>query len=247
MDIVSRLRAAGCVFAEEEAALLSEAPADALDALVERRVAGEPLEHLLGWVLFDGLRVPLDPGVFIPRQRTEFLVELAAPLLSAGSVALDLCCGCGAVGAALLARVPGLVLHAADIDPAAVACASRSLPDVHLGSLFDALPDDLRGTLDVIAVNAPYVPTGSIALMPREARDHEPLLALDGGADGVRYHREIAEAAPRWLRPGGHLLIETSQSQAPLTMAAFTAAGFASRLHEDDDRYATVVSGQLRS
>ncbi|MCG8918583.1 putative protein N(5)-glutamine methyltransferase [Actinokineospora sp. PR83] len=243
--VVTRLRAAGCVFAEDEATLLLAAaptPAD-LDALVTRRVDGEPLEHLLGWVAFDGLRVPVDPGVFVPRRRTEFLVELAAPLLTPGSLVVDLCCGCGAVGIALQARVPGVEVHAADLDPAAVACAARTLPDVHEGDLYDALPPALRGRITVLAVNAPYVPTDSITLMPPEARDHEPHLALDGGPDGVALHRRVAAHARDWLAPDGHLLVETSQAQSTLTAEAFHAAGLTATIHHDENRYATVISG----
>ncbi|EWC61992.1 Protein-N(5)-glutamine methyltransferase PrmC, methylates polypeptide chain release factors RF1 and RF2 [Actinokineospora spheciospongiae] len=243
--VVTRLRAAGCVFAEDEATLLlAAAPgADVLDVLVARRVDGEPLEHLLGWVAFDGLRVPVDPGVFVPRRRTEFLVQLAAPLLTPGSLAVDLCCGCGAVGIALRARVPGVEVHAADLDPAAVACAARTLPDVHEGDLYDALPPALRGRVTVLAVNAPYVPTDAIALMPPEARDHEPRLALDGGPDGVALHRRVAAHARDWLAPNGHLLIETSHEQATSTADAFRAAGLTATTHHDEDRHATVVVG----
>src|SRR3954447_4575395 len=153
-SVVARLRAAGCVFAEDEARLLIEAaPTEpALETVVARRVAGEPLEQLLGWAEFCGLRIVVSPGVFVPRRRTEFLVETALPLTHPGAVVVDLCCGSGAVGAALVAGVPALDLTAADIDPAAVACARRNLPgaSVHQGDLFDALPADLRGRVDVL-------------------------------------------------------------------------------------------------
>jgi len=128
-DVVAALRTAGCVFAEEEAGLLVEAvrsPAE-LTSLVARRVAGEPLEHLLGWAEFCGLRIAVGPGVFVPRRRTELLVRLAAPLLRPGDVVVELCCGAAAVATALAATVPGLALHAVDIEPAAVACARRNL------------------------------------------------------------------------------------------------------------------------
>ena len=127
--VVRRLRAAGCVFAEDEARLLlAEArTADQLDALVERRVAGEPLEHLLGWAEFAGLRIAVGPGVFVPRRRTEVLVAEAVALARPGAVVVDLCCGSGAVGVAVASAVPGIELHAADVDPAAVACARANL------------------------------------------------------------------------------------------------------------------------
>jgi release factor glutamine methyltransferase len=241
-EVVARLRAAGCVFAEEEAALLA-ADGRALDALVARRVAGEPLEQVLGWAGFCGLRVLLDPGVFVPRQRTALLVEQAVAL--GGRVVVDLCCGAGAVGLAVAAGLEDVELVAADVDPAAVACARRNGVDARLGDLFDALPEHLHGRVDLLCVNAPYVPTNAIADMPPEARDHEPAVALDGGADGLDLHRRVAAGARDWLAPGGSLLLETSRRQAPGTLAAVTAGGLAARLVTDDDRGAAVVVGTL--
>jgi release factor glutamine methyltransferase len=246
--VVEQLRAAGCVFAEDEAALLVEAAADddALAALVARRIAGEPLEQLLGWAAFGGLRIALTPGVFVPRVRSEFLAERATAAARPGSVVLDLCCGSGALGAAVAARVPGIELHAADLDPAAVACARVNLPGaaVHEGDLFDALPAALRGRVDVLVSNVPYVPTSAIALMPPEARDHEPRMALDGGPDGLAVARRVLAGAPIWLAPGGTVLVETSGAQVPAALAALSAAGLAAAVDHDDERGATVVSGR---
>lgn len=248
-DVVVTLRAAGCVFAEDEARLLVDAARSPreLDVLVQRRVAGEPLEHLLGWAEFCGLRIAVAPGVFVPRRRTELLVRLAASLLRPGDVVVELCCGAAAVATALAAAVPGLVLHAVDIDPAAVACARRNLAAgrVYEGDLDAPLPADLRGRVAVVVANAPYVPTGSIALMPHEARDHEPRAALDGGRDGVDVQRRVAAAAPRWLSPGGSLLIETSEQQASLTAEAATAAGLVVRVERSEELDATAVVGTL--
>jgi release factor glutamine methyltransferase len=249
-DVVATLRAVGCVFAEDEARLLVEAascPAD-LAALVERRVAGEPLEHVLGWAEFCGLRIAVDPGVFVPRRRTELLVRLAAEVLAPGAVLVELCCGAAAVATALAARVPGLAVYAVDVDPAAVRCAGRNLVGGHVyeGDLDLPLPAELRGRVHVVVANAPYVPTAAIALMPPEAREHEPAVALDGGVDGVDVQRRVAAAAPRWLSPGGHLLIETSVRQAPLTVAAVVAAGLVARVERDDERDGTAVVGVRR-
>lgn len=247
--LVARLRAAGCVFAEEEAAALREAFVEpvALEAAIARRVAGEPLELVLGWADFAGVRVLLEVGVFVPRQRTAYVVDLAAPLLAPGSVVVDLCCGSGALGLALAARVPGLTLHAADVSPIATACARRNLEPVggrvHLGDLDAPLPEELRGRVDVIVANVPYVPSASVALMPRESREHEPLSTVDGGADGLEVLRRVARLAPRWLVPGGSLFIETSQAQADAAVAAFASAGLDTRAHQDDERGATVVAG----
>jgi release factor glutamine methyltransferase len=252
-DVVGRLRAAGCVFAEGEARLLIDAastPAD-LDGLVTRRVAGEPLEQILGWAEFCGLRIAVEPGVFVPRRRTEFLVQQAAAMARglARPVVVELCCGSGAVSAALLSLLEHPELYAADIDPVATHCARRTIGDrgrVYDGDLYEPLPDRLRGRVDVLVANAPYVPTDAIAMMPSEARDHEPRIALDGGADGLDIHRRIAVAAPDWLAPGGHLLIETSTAQSPITAKAMSSNGLQARVTCSDQLDATVVVGKRR-
>ncbi|RSM77359.1 putative protein N(5)-glutamine methyltransferase [Kibdelosporangium aridum] len=243
-EIVSQLRAVGCVFAEDEARLLINAartPAD-LDEMVDRRAAGLPLEHVLGWAEFCGRRIAVDPGVFVPRRRTEFLVSQALALIAPGCVVVDLCCGSGAVGAALVAAAD-VELHAVDIDPAAVRCARRNVSNVYLGDLYSPLPSGLRGRVDVLVANAPYVPTEAIALMPPEARDHEPLVALDGGADGLDVQRRVTAEAWQWLAAGGHLLIETSDHQAPHTAAAFAEHGLRPRIERSEELGATVVIG----
>ena len=246
-SVVAALRAAGCVFAEDEADLLLAAAGDPaeLDALVARRVAGEPLEHLLGWAEFCGLRIVVAPGVFVPRRRTEALVAEAVARTRPGAVVVDLCCGSGAIAAAVAAAVPGIDLYAADVDPAAVACALRNLPAaaVHAGDLFAALPTQLRGRVDVLVANAPYVPTSAIGLMPPEARDHEPSVALDGGDDGLAVLRRIVRGAPDWLAPGGALLFETGSAQAAEATAEVQAAGLDPQVVEDVGRGATVVVG----
>ena len=243
--MVAALRAAGCVFAEDEADVLrSSATSDShLASLLARRVAGEPLEVVVGWASFHGLRVLIDPGVFVPRRRSELLVDLAAAVSPA--VVVDLCCGSGAVGAAIAFRVPDAEVYAADIDPGAVACARRNLPPgrVFQGDLYEALPSSLRGRVNVIAANAPYVPTDAIATMPSEARDHEPRVALDGGSDGVDLHRRISASARDWLAPEGRLVIETSRSQADRTAEAMRSGGLVPRVEVDDERDATAVVG----
>jgi release factor glutamine methyltransferase len=256
-DVVARLRAAGCVFAEDEARLLISAAPTAADltAMVDRRAAGLPLEHVIGWAEFCGLRIAVDPGVFVPRRRTEFLVEqavaLVRPAAGAPPVIVDLCCGSGAVGAAIAAALGLAELHAADIDPAAVACARRNLAAaggrVYEGDLYEPLPATLRGRVDVLAANVPYVPTEEVGLLPPEARTHEPLLALDGGADGLDVLRRVAAAAPRWLAPGGHLLTEISERQAPRAAEAVTASGLTPRVAGSDERNATVIIGSMSS
>jgi release factor glutamine methyltransferase len=244
---VARLRAAGCVFAEDEARLLHSAAASPveLERFVQRRTAGEPLEVIVGFAEFCGLRIAVRAGVFVPRQRTECLVDQAVPLARAGSVLLDLCCGTGAVAAAVAARVPGLRVHAGDIDPAAVRCARQNLTPgggaVYLSDLYAGLPQALLGRVDLLTVNAPYVPSGRVRLMPPEAREHEPLHALDGGPDGLDLQRRVIAGAARWLAPGGRLLVETSDDQAGLTAAAVTTAGLSVRVNHCDEHETSVV------
>lgn len=244
-EIVARLRAAGCVFAEDEAALLTAAAAtpDELDALVARRVAGEPLEQVVGWAELAGHRFAVAPGVFVPRRRSELLVRAAVARGGPGSVVLDLCCGSGALGAAVAAALgPAVELHATDVSPAAVRCARRNVRGtVYEGDLFAPLPAGLRGRVDLLLANVPYVPSDEIALMPSEARDHEPRVALDGGSDGLDVLRRVAGAAGGWLAPGGHLFTETSGRQAPPAVAVLTAAGLTADVLHDDDLEATVV------
>lgn len=253
--IVTRLRAAGCVFAEDEARLLismAATPGD-LAAMVDRRVDGLPLEHVLGWAEFCGLRIAVDPGVFVPRRRTEFLVQQAAAtaLAGPGAVVVDLCCGSGALGAALAGILDGAELHAADIDPAAVRCACRNVAAVggrvYEGDLYDPLPATLRGRVDVLLANVPYVPTEEVGLLPPEARIHEARVALDGGADGLDVLRRVTAEAPRWLAPGGFLLVETSERQAARAVETVARSGLIPRVASSDELYATVVIGTKES
>lgn len=250
--LVEQLRAAGCVFAEAEAGLLiSTATSTAeLDLLVSRRVSGEPLEHVIGWVEFCGRRVGVMPGVFVPRRRTELLVRQAAARARPGHRVLDLCCGCGAIGLALRAMVERIELHATDIDPAAAACAKANLgpaTPVYVGDLFEPVPATLRGQVDLIVANVPYVPSDGVALMPPEARLHEPLAALDGGDDGLRVLRRVASEAPAWLSPGGRVFIEAGEAQVPAALSAFGEAGLDAVSHQDVDLGATVVEGVARA
>jgi release factor glutamine methyltransferase len=247
-ELVVALRSAGCVFAEDEAALLlAESTSEAeLARMVERRIAGEPLEVILGWAEFRGIRVGVEAGVFVPRYRTGFLVELAIALAAPSPTVIDLCCGSGALGMAFAAAVPDTRLFAADIEPAAVACARRNLAgigDVFEGDLFAPLPRSLKGNAELLIVNAPYVPTDEISRMPPEARLYEPLVALDGGGDGLDIHRRVAAAAHDWLKPGGTLLIETSDRQRDVAARIFEDDGLRPRVDYSEDYEATVVSG----
>lgn len=221
-----------------------------LAAMVDRRVSGIPLEYVLGWVEFCGLRVAVEPDVFVPRQRSALVVEQAARLVSAGAVVLDMCCGCGAIGLALATRVP-VELHASDVSAGAVQCARRNLVQVsghvYSGDLFEPVPDSFRGRLDLIVCNAPYVPTAKIGTLPPEARLYEPIVTLDGGVDGLDVVRRVVKESPRWLRSGGHLIVESSESQAADMVAEFGAAGFGAVIARNDAIGATVVVGRCAS
>lgn len=252
--IAALLRAAGCVYAEEEAALLAAQAADsaALGRMLAQRIAGRPLEHVLGWAAFCGLRLQVGAGVFIPRRRTELLAELAAEEAAAvpGAVVVDLCCGTGAVGAVVADRSAfrdTLELVAVDVDPAAVACARRNLPEramVAQGDLFGALPAKLRGRVNLLAANAPYVPTDRLATLPSEARLHEPPRTYDGGADGLAVLVRIAAGAPPWLAPAGVLMVECAAGQVEALSAAFGEAGLAPAVRRRRSADATVLLGR---
>ena len=245
-QLVAALRAAGCVFAEEEARLLldeASSPGE-LMAWAARRMAGEPLEYVVGWAEFAGVRVAVDPGVFVPRRRSELVVSVA--LREPADVVVDLCCGSAAFGAALARHWPAAEVHAADADAAAVGCARRNLPPdhVHEGDLYAALPADLKGRLDLLVANAPYVPTDAISTMPRDARDHEHRIALDGGADGLDVLRRVVDGAPSWLRAHGRLVVETGRDQAERLAAMVAAAGLEASIETDDEIGGTVVVGR---
>ncbi|MCM2578965.1 putative protein N(5)-glutamine methyltransferase [Streptomyces meridianus] len=245
--VVTRLRASGCVFAEDEAQVLvssARTPAE-LEAMLEQRISGLPLEHVVGWAEFCGRRTAVDPGVFVPRRRTECLVRRAVALARPRPVVVDLCCGSGALGAALASALEGCELHAADIDPAAVRCARRNLAPlgghVHEGDLFVPLPVRLRGRVGLLLANVPYVPTSDLGLLPPEARLHEARVALDGGPDGLDVVRRVAAEAPAWLEPGGHLLFEASERQLPRAVEAVAGNGLIARVTVSDELHATVV------
>jgi release factor glutamine methyltransferase len=200
--VVERLRAAGSVFAEDEARLLGGD-----EALVARRIAGERIEHILGWTEFCGLRIEVDPGVFIPRPQTEALAEKAAALEP--RTALDLFAGCGAIACVVKQRNQHARVVAAELDAAALASARRNGArfgvEVVASDVDAGVPPELEGQVDVLTANVPYVPTGELAFVPHAG---EPDAALDGGPDGLDWVRRVLAIAPRWLRPGGVLLYE---------------------------------------
>ena len=241
--IVRTLGAGGCVDPEGEARVLLMAAASAVGAieeLVERRLGGEPLEWIVGLVRFGGVRVLVDPGVFVPRPHTEALARRAVELLPDDGVAVDLCTGSGAVAAVLHSARPNALVLATDLDPLAVACARRNGIDARLGDLDDPIPSDVRGQVDVVTAVAPYVPSEELHLLPRDVLEHEPRRALDGGSGGTAILVRAAEAAGRLVRPGGRVLLELGGDQADRIAQALVDLGLAVvrvlRDHEGRDR-----------
>ena len=239
------------MFAEDEADLLlatATAP-DELERMVQQRVCGVPLEQILGWAEFAGLRIAVAPGVFVPRRRTELMLSQALMLAPPQPVVVELCCGSAALALALASTLPRVELYAADVDPVAVRCARGNLAGipglagVFQGDLYEPLPGSLAGRVDLLLANAPYVPSGAIRLMPPEARLYEPRRALDGGLDGLDVLRRIVAGARRWLAPNGNLLVETSRSQTSASVAIFERDGLAARIVTSDELDATVVIG----
>ncbi|WP_101524524.1 putative protein N(5)-glutamine methyltransferase [Nocardioides houyundeii] len=247
--VTDRLRTAGCVFAEEEAdLLLAQFTGPELELAVLDRMAGEPLEHILGWAEFAGLRIAVGPGVFVPRRRSVLLLEQALAHLPRHGVLVELCCGAGALAAAVAGGRADATVHASDIDERAVACARENLEprggQVHQGDMESGLPTALAGRVDVVVANAPYVPSGQIDLMPVDARDHEPLIALDGGPDGTRMQDRVVAAATRLLAPAGVVVVEASRTQAEATAARMLWRGFAAEIVTDDEVSGTCVVGR---
>jgi len=237
------LAAAGCITPRDEADALLHAAGDdagALASMLERRIEGEPLPWITGTISFCGLEVRVTPGVYVPRWQTEPLARMAASLMPPDGVAVDLCTGSGAVAMVLAAAAPAARVIATDIGPVAVACARRNGVDARVGRLDEPLPASLEGTADVLTAVPPYVPTDQLRFLPRDVQAHEPRSALDGGPDGTEVLAEIVRRSPRWLRPGGSLVLELGGDQADAVAPIAREAGFDEpeilRDAEDDPR-----------
>jgi release factor glutamine methyltransferase len=213
----------------EAAELVAAAPDEAtLEAWVRRREGGEPPAWITGTTRFCGLVLRIGPGVYVPRPQTEELARRAAARLPAGGRALDLCTGAGAVAAHLRAAVPGARVVATERDPRAATFARRNGVPTVVADL--AAPVRGDGGFDLVTAVAPYVPTAAVALLPADVRRHEPLPALDGGADGLDVVRRVVAVAGRLLRPGGWLLTELGGDQDATLAPTLAAAGFAATL-----------------
>jgi len=217
------------VAAEDEARdLLVKARGDtiALDALVERRLTGEPLAWILGHAPFDGLDILIDPGVYVPRWQSTELVHRAVARLPADGTAIDLCTGSGALAQAIQRARPRARIVGTDIDDRAVRCARTNGVTVYEGDLFDPLPASFERTVDLIVAVVPYVPTSAMHLLPRDTLAFEPALFYDGGPHGTEVLRRVVAGAPRFLRPGGALLLEVGADQPEMLQEQLESLGY---------------------
>ena len=234
------LMSGGFVAADEEAAeLIAAAAGDQarLDAMVVRRQTGEPLAWITGSAEFCGRWFRVDPGVYVPRWQSELLAERAVERLPEGGVAIDLCTGCGALAATLLAERPNARVVASDIDANAVANARANGVEAYEGDLFAPLPQDLLERTDVVVGVVPYVPTPSLPLLQRDTFTFETPLAYDGGADGTDFLRRAITDGRRFLKRGGALLLELGGAQAEALHGELATLGYVdvTVLRDEDD------------
>lgn len=228
-DLAARLASAGFVAAFEEAQELLEcANGDdaVLEAMVERRLSGEPIAWITGVAMFCGHEIRIHPHVYVPRWQSEPLAHRAVDRLPPRGVAIDLCTGSGAIAMTLLRRHPNARVVASDIDESAVNCAAANGIDVYRGDLFAPLPGELRGTVDVVVSVVPYVPTDAMAFLPRDTLHYESTVSYDGGVEGLDLLRRVIHESPAFLRPGGALLLELGANQAELLDAELARNGF---------------------
>jgi release factor glutamine methyltransferase len=237
--VVHALADGGCVAPDAEAEALLRASSEGvgpIEELIARRLRGEPLAWITGWARFCGIRIRVDPGVFVPRPHTETLARRAVSLLPTEGIAVDLCTGSGAVAVVLGSGRPRATVIATDVDPMAVACARRNGVGALVGDLDEPLPPSIRGRVDVMAAVVPYVPTEELHLLPRDVLDNEPRHALDGGPRGTTVLVRAGEAAARWLRPGGSVVLEIGGNQAGELATTLTDVGLSEiRVHRDDE------------
>ncbi len=249
MRVLHALAEGGCVAPRAEADALFRASSEGvgpIEELIARRLRGEPLAWVTGSVCFCGVRVRVDPGVFVPRPHTQALARRAASLLPEVGIAVDLCTGSGAVAAAIGSVRPRAAVVATDLDPVSVACARRNGVRALVGDLAEPLSPSLRGRIDVMTAVVPYVPTEELHLLPRDVQANEPRRALDGGRRGTTVLLRAAEAAARWLRPGGSVLLELGGDQASEVATTLVAVGLSEiRVPRDDDEQDRAIEARL--
>lgn len=202
------------------------------DAAVRRRARREPLQQILGWEAFRGLRLRVTPSVLVPRPETEMLVQWALELAPAPGLAVDVGTGSGCIACAIAVERPGARVIAVDRSAAAAAVARANVAALGLVDRVTVVVSDLLaplagGRADLVVANLPYVPTSTLATLSPEVIEHEPREALDGGPDGLGEIRRLVAAAPERLAAGGVLVVETAGGpQAPEVAALMRAAGF---------------------
>ena len=229
--------------------------------LVRRRAQGEPLQKILGETEFYSRVFKVEPGVFIPRPETERLVEEAVTLVAPpdrrllAPVAVEIGCGTGIIGISLALDVPRLNVYATDVNPAAIQLTKHNAhtlgaePRVHVlqGNRFDPLPDHLKGQVDLVVSNPPYIRAADIPGLAIEVSGHDPAEALDGGQDGLVFYRALASKLGDWLRPGGHVAVEIGDDQGQDVEDIFSASGLEDirviRDYADRDRVVTARYG----
>jgi release factor glutamine methyltransferase len=213
------------------ARVLTEPELDQVRELIKRRGQREPLQHITGSTAFVGLEMSVNAHVLVPRPETEQLAELGWEFLntstSAPPIALDFGTGSGCLAITLAVKSPGAQIQAVDISPEALATARENAArhevqnriQFLLGDGFAAVPPEAR--FDLIVANPPYIPSAEIETLEPEVRDHDPRLALDGGADGLAFYQRLAQEAGAFLRPGGRMMLEFGDGQAEAIRAIF--------------------------
>jgi len=197
---------------------------EALDIFVSLRLDGIPFQYIVGDQPFRYLNLKITPEVFIPRPETELLVDRAIELakdLTGQITIVDMGTGSGALALSLAQEIPQGYIYALDISPEALKVARENAFLCHLenrvtfiqSNLFENLDPGLKGKIDMIVSNPPYIPSFSLSSLPREVQK-EPLIALDGGSDGLKFYREISAVAPQYLKSGGYLIFEVGMGQA---------------------------------
>ena len=239
-DLVARLRAAGCVFAEDEASALRSAfDGPVLEAAVRRRVEGAPLEQILGFADIGGVRIDLAPGVFVPRGRAAAITDVAVARRPAAGVVVDLGCGAGALAAMLSQRLPTAHVIGTELDPEALACARRTAEcygfEVVPGSWWSPLPSKWRGAIELVVAYLPHVPTAELDRIHADFRAHEPSVSVDGGSDGLDHWRTIAHDAAAWLAPDGLFVTLIAPEQRMEAGRIGEDAGLDVEYEESDD------------
>jgi release factor glutamine methyltransferase len=240
----------------DSARTLTKEELGAYRELIVRRRRAEPLAYILGFREFHGLPMRVNRHVLVPRPDTETLVEVALDRTREAHLsgeALDLCTGSGCVAIAFARRRPTWRVSGVDVSPEAVAVARSNVERLGVGWNTDIVKGDLDAAIpaaarfDLVTANPPYIPSGDIAELPADVRDHEPRLALDGGDDGLVLVRRVVQAAVRRLRSGGILALEIGYDQADRTAVLLDSAGFSDiERRRDYGGIERVVSGRNR-